>query len=463
MRRTRLALVIGATAAFMAVFGLSYGAGAQEGTDQGSSSVQRTSGDAVGATVSHPEAWLVEREPYTLDETYGYTLWRPEPGDGHDHGGQPAIRVALAYGMEPAGIEGEVGRAVSEYADVGAKSEEGVKVGRNHEGQAVGPIPGSTPATRVFVPVNGRVYRIEVYAEEPGEEGLDADDRALLADVRFEPPSRSVASLDAPDANSVRALTAPVDEELAELERATVADKMAEGSGDAPVARSSSAEPKAVAGETQIAEGCWRAPPDFFVQIQHGRGANSRASDGIPTGYTRVGQPNYWDEYTHGRLGYGRCDEPNWTNDKFAVDYRYNKGDYIYSPFKCGRVTFAGENSTHADYGRFVIVRSCNGEYASMSAHLSAINRKILNNPNVDRGSVIGYAGKSGGPNIPVGPVHLHQAFYRHPTYHPDGSPYGGQGLRVDRLRYFRGEGGTHVFDWTSSPGVKAKGSFAVN
>ena len=461
MRGIGLALAIGATAALMAALGVGYEAAAQGRSAQGADSVQKTSGEAVGATASHPKSWLIGREPYTLEETYGYTLWRPESGDGHDHGGQPAVRVALAYGMDPSDIEGEVDRTVSEYADVGARREEGVEVGRYHEGQAVGPIPGSTPATRVFVPVNGRVYRIEVYAEAPGEEGLDADDRALLADVRFEPPSRSVASLNVPEANSVGALTAPVDEDLAELERAAVADKMAAGPDEGSVARSQSAEPRA--GEAEIAEGCWQAPPDYFVQIQHGRKANSRPGDGTPTGFARVGQPNYWDEYTHGRLGYGRCDEPKWTNDKFAVDYRYNKGDYIYSPFKCGRVTFAGRNTTHQDYGRFVIVKSCNGGYASMSAHLSAVERKILRNPSVDRGSVIGYAGKSGGPDIPVGPVHLHQAFYRHPTYHQDGSPYGGQGLRVDRLRYFRGEGGTHVFGWTSSPGIKAKGSLAAN
>lgn len=462
MRSTGLALAIGAMVAFMAAFGAVYEAVAQERPDQGPGPVQRTSGEAVGATVSHPESWLVGREPYTFGGTYGYTLWRPESGTGHDHGGQPAIRAALAYGMEPADIEGEVERTVSEYDNLGLRREQGVEVGRFHEGQAVGPVPGSTPATRVFVPVNGRVYRIEVYAEEPGEEWLDADDRALLADVRFERPSRSVASLDVPSANSVGALTAPVDENLAKLERVAVAEKSGGGPGDGS-ARSGSVEPKSVAGETKIAEGCWQAPPDFFVQVQHGPYASRKKGDGIPTGYSLAGRPNYWGEYTHGSLGYGRCDEPDWTNDKFAVDYRLNKGDYIYSPFNCGRVTFAGRNTTHRDYGIFVIIKSCNDEYASMSAHLSGVNRKILNNRSVDRRSVIGFAGKTGGPTIPVGPVHLHQAFYRHPTYHRDGSPYGGQGLQVNRLRFFRGEGGTHVFGWTRSPGVKAAGSLVAN
>jgi hypothetical protein len=26
-------------------------------------------------------------------------------------------------------------------------------------------------------------------------------------------------------------------------------------------------------------------------------------------GWTKIGRPNYWDEYSHGSLGYGRCKE----------------------------------------------------------------------------------------------------------------------------------------------------------
>ncbi len=70
---------------------------------------------------------------------------------------------------------------------------------------AVGPIPGSTPSTEVYVPVNGRVYQINVYSDDParrvGEEG-----RKLLAGLRFSRPSRSVASLGIPRANADDAL-----------------------------------------------------------------------------------------------------------------------------------------------------------------------------------------------------------------------------------------------------------------
>ncbi len=61
--------------------------------------------------------------------------------------------------------------------------------------------------------------------------------------------------------------------------------------------------------------------------------------------------------------------------------------------------------------------------------------------------------------STPVGPVHLHQAYYRYPSYNPDGSPYGGAGLKVVRHRYFRGDGGTYTFGWEVEPRIKAKGS----
>ena len=61
----------------------------------------RTADGVVGASISHPEGWALERESYTFDKTYGFTLWRQ--GDAAaDHGGTPAVRVALAYGLSRA-------------------------------------------------------------------------------------------------------------------------------------------------------------------------------------------------------------------------------------------------------------------------------------------------------------------------------------------------------------------------
>jgi hypothetical protein len=392
---------------------------------------ERTEGEVVGASIAHPAGWTVERERYTFDGTYGFTLWRPEPGSSHDHGGIPAVRVALADEMRPSQIEDEVGETIAYYEG------ENLEVGREtvsageegHEGVAVGPIPGSTPATRVYVPIAGRVYQIDVYSEAPGEEGLDADDRALLRTLRFEKPSRPVDSLGLPRANAPELLYPANGEEPDPQGRGwtTSADRSSSGTAEYSVSGT---------GETRIAEGCWRADPGFWVQVQHGRTANGNPDDKIPTGWTRIGVPNFWGQYTHGNLGYGRCTEQYYANDKFAVDYLMDMWDPVWSPFDCGRVTFAGRNETHRDYGIFVSIKSCNGKYVSLTGHFRALRSGLRKGDPVDRDTLIGYAGKSGGGRIPVGPVHFHQAFYRYPKEEQDGSPYGGQGLQIIRHYY---------------------------
>jgi murein DD-endopeptidase MepM/ murein hydrolase activator NlpD len=213
-------------------------------------------------------------------------------------------------------------------------------------------------------------------------------------------------------------------------------------------------------GEIEIEEGCWSAhDPGIFFQTQHGPTANSRPGDGIPTGHTIVGRPNYWDEYTHGNVGYGRCIKPFNTNDKFAVDYPLNRGDALFSPFERGTVTFAGRNRTHRDYGILVSIKDANGKYVSLSAHLNKLAYGIRRGTVVDRHTVIGYAGNTGGPDFPVGEPHLHQAYYRNPSYNPDGSPYGGAGLQVIYHHYFRAPGGVYEFGWEKAPGIMSKGS----
>ena len=95
----------------------------------------------------------------------------------------------------------------------------------------------------------------------------------------------------------------------------------------------------------------------------------------------------------------------------------------------------------------------------SLSAHLDSLAAGIRQGTAVDRHTVIGYAGDTGGSDIPVGRPHLHQAYYRYPSYNPDGSPYGGAGLQVIYYRYFHGDGGVYRFGWEAKRGIKAKGS----
>jgi len=407
---------------------------------------ERTEGAVVGASVVHDARWLVERERYTYGATYGFTLWRPESGAPHDHGGTPALRVALAYDLEPGEIEGEVRGRISAFEpDLSLKRETVSVAEKGYEGVAVWPIPGSTPSAEVYVPVNDRVYRINVYAEEPGEEGLDAEDKRLLTTLRFEPPSRPVEALGLPRANAPETLYAPGASGFAEQQRVL----QEETSGFGALSGS---------GDQRINEGCWRADPAYFFRVQYDSEANSKPGDHIRTGFTILGKPNYWDEYTHGDLGYGRCNEPEWCNDKFAVDYPLNRGDPIFSPFRDGTVTFAGRNITHKDYGILVSIEASNGKYVNLSAHLDSLAGGISKGAQVTDQTVIGYAGDTGGPDIPVGRPHLHQAFYRYPSFMPDGSPYGGAGLQVVRHHHFRGDGGVHSFSWEGTGRTKTKG-----
>ena len=85
---------------------------------------ERTEGEVVGASISHPTRWFVERERYTYDQTYGYTLWRPDSGALHDHGGTPAVRVALAYGLRPGQIKATVLKKLRAYRDLRMTREE---------------------------------------------------------------------------------------------------------------------------------------------------------------------------------------------------------------------------------------------------------------------------------------------------------------------------------------------------
>ena len=241
-----------------------------EAAEEGVGQTEGTEGEAVGASISHPAEWLVEREPYTYEESYGFTLWKPDSGASHDHGGTPAVRVALAYGLEPGQIEATVSGKLAAYPDLPMTREEVSVAEKGYRGVAVGPIPGSTPSTEVYVPVNGRVYRINVYGEE-----LTADGKELLSALRFYPPSRSVRSLGLPDANAPETLYAAGNPELAELERA---------SHEAATEMEATFEAAALGRERRIAEGCWQADPDFFFQTQHSSRANANPNDGIRKG-----------------------------------------------------------------------------------------------------------------------------------------------------------------------------------
>jgi len=267
---------------------------------------------------------------------------------------------------------------------------------------------------------------------------------------------------------------------------ATARGLVAQPRGPAVLAPAASFEPPVLdpaevpeEGEFRLNEGCFRADSRFFVQTQHGKFANSSLGP-ERTGWTIVGRPNYWGHFSHGALGFGRCVSPNLTNDLFAIDYPLDIGDAVFCPFKRGTVKFVGRSETHRNYGIMVVIEAAapNGNrYVSMSAHLNGLAQGIVRGARVTDETIIGFAGKTGHPSIPVGEPHLHQAFYRNPSFILvsgqgfSGPPFGGQGLQVIYHHFegdARGSGpGVYKLDRTThAPGtgtVPSSGRFRIS
>ena len=420
--------------------------------------------EAVGASLVHPDNLVPAYDEHTFDGTYGFMLWKQKRRSArHYEGGTPLVRVALAYDLGPEEIEPTVQEKLEAYSDLPMSHEE-VSVGqRKLRGVAIQSIPGSIPSLEVYVPVDDRVYQIKIYNED-----LDKEAKELLASLEFNPVSRSVYSLGLPDASVPETFYAEDDQELVERER--TARAAARSKLTPEEALEAAALPQFP--ESQIGEGCWRAASSFFFQTQHGMYANSPYGDGIDTGYTIVGRPNYWGEYTHGALEYGRCVHTHRTNDMYAIDFPLAVGDPIFSPFKKARVTWACKHPDYANYGIFVVTQAYDSagtsphRYWNMSAHLSALKEGIRPGAIVTDEDIIGYAGATGDPSIPVGEPHLHSAFYRKPLSN-GGRPYGGQGLQVIYHHYVGTATGTgpgiYTFGWKANSTTKAKGSLISN
>lgn len=411
MRTIRVAIIVSFLATVLAMQGSSPVSAQKQ-------NYETTTADWVGAKISHPKDWYVERERVTYDETFGFTLWDSPPGISADNpdGGVPKLRVSRAYDLTPADIPSAVDRRIREYPDLPVKKRT-FKIGQQDiKAVSLWPIPGSIVSTELYLAKEGRVYLINIY-----DKSTKSDIKKTLSALRLYEPTRSVGSLDLDDATGNTQDSSP---------------SGALDTGDQASSEETTLSGMSTTGERRISEGCWRADRRYFIQTQHDSYANSRRGDGLPKGWSMIGRPNYWGQYTHGDLGYGRCNSRYYTNDKFAIDYPFNKGDRIYSPFRKGTVTFKGSNRTHKNYGKMVVVRAANGKYVSLSAHLNHIPDSIKKGKTVYKNTVIGRAGNTGDPSIPVGEVHLHQAFYRYPSYNSDGSPYGGASLRADRLRY---------------------------
>lgn len=400
----------------------------------------------LGVRLRAPKTWRIEQETHALDRSWGFTAWGPERTDAPTlHLRRPVLRVAMVTDGTAADLDARVASR-----EKGSRRE--VLVGtRGVRGIAVGPFLGSTPYVEVWFPANGKLYRVNVYGTAIGAEA-----ERLLRSIELSPPRRAIDTLHLDDGNG-DALRVKGRAEKALKEAAARA-----GRDPAHVAPRTFAS----GGEVPLSDGCWRMDSDFFVQTQHGMYANERWGPSY-TGWTIIGRPNFWNQYSHGQLGYGYCAEPYNTNDKYAIDYPLDYGDVVFSPFAAGYVTFAGRNFTHADYGILVTIVDPTGKYVSLSGHLSALAEGIYPGAYVTDETIIGFAGDTGGGVIAVGEPHLHQAFYRYPSYNADGSPFGGAGVQVVHHRYLgtaAGTGpGTYTFGWASDATTWSQGNWISN
>jgi hypothetical protein len=387
---------------------------------------KQTSDPVLGVSLSHPANWKVIHDPY-LFKTYGFVLQGPAADPHDDHGRTPVARIAMAYDAQPNQIEALVQAKQAEYPDV-AMNRWSVNVGPGLKGVAIGPVPGGQVSINVYVAAQGRVYQINYYGEQ-----LDAQARALLSSLRFSSPSKSIAALNLVDADSEEALRGNRSQVVtADPKRAEAAAAIQDNPG-------------VMAGETQLANGCWTQPTTFFIQTTHSWDANSHDRPG----WSVMGTPNFWGQNTHGNWGLGKCDHTYYTNDYYAIDYYLNVGDRLYSPFKEGYVTYAGwDPDNWWNYGKMVVIKNPSGKFWSLSAHMNAIN--VSKGQYVTDATLIGWAGSTGYAD-PY--PHVHQVFYRY-ALTSAGRPYGGQGVKQTTLTFLGNGGGVYsnFFDgkWTS-------------
>ncbi|HEU4561076.1 MAG TPA: M23 family metallopeptidase [Longimicrobium sp.] len=388
--------------------------------------------EVVGVSIDVPAGWEVQGDP-VLFNTYGFALFDPDGPKLGGHARSPVARIALAYEAAPGDIEGLVGELMRKYAEFPLVRSE-VEVGGTR-GVAVSGLPGTDPYTLVYAAHRGRVYRVGVWT---AERGLDERATELLASLRFETPARPVSALKlVPVERAMRTL--PADGEMQANARANaerVALTAAEGGEPAP------GPERAAAHAAVTAQACeFGQPAGLFWQTVWDY--TNRFYSGYTTTYSgtyynmRPGDPgwsamsgnygSWWGQGYHVR----KCD-PYLLNQFYANDWPAHRNANVYSALK-GTVEWAGWDYYDAEgfytLGNYVVVR--NGSYRAIMAHLTSIAPGITWGASVGMNTVIGYAGKTGGPWDEH--VHSRVAYGESLTY--NGQPYGGNTVWPTRLR----------------------------
>ena len=400
--------------------------------------------DVVGVALDVPAAWRVEADP-VLFNTYGFTLYDPAGPQANGHDRSPVARIARAYDARPAAVEGLVAELMRNHKEF-ALERATVEVGGGLRGIAVSGLPGTDPYSLVYVVDGSRVYRIGLWTAQPG---LDARARELLRGLRFSSPSRSIASLAlVPAAVASRQLPPPAEMAVNRQMHAERVRMVAEQGGEPAIgetepaprfSRGATGAATAPSAATATAQACefgqpsgmlWQTVWDYtnkfysgYTTTYSGTYYNLRPDD---PGWSAMSgnYGSWWGQNYHVR----KCD-PNYLNQYYANDWPAHKNANVYSAIT-GVVEWAGADVYGEGYktlGNYVVVR--NGGYRAIMAHLTSI--AVSPGQSVGMNTVIGYAGKTGGPWDEH--VHSRVAYGESLTY--NGQPYGGNTVWPTKLR----------------------------
>jgi murein DD-endopeptidase MepM/ murein hydrolase activator NlpD len=392
---------------------------------------QRVHDEVVGVSINVPSDWRVQQDP-VLFNTYGFALFDPSGPNMGGHERSPAARIALAYQIKPDQIETLVQDLMSKYKEFPLTRSE-VVVGNGLRGIVVSGLPGTDPYSLVYVADGDRVYRIGLWTEAPG---LDSRARGVLASLRFEQPKRSVQSLDLVPVEKAM-YAAPPAEQMALNARAHAERVLltAMEGGEPPQERTVEAtDVSTLACEFgQPSSLFWQTVWDYTNKFYSGytttySGTYYNLRPGDPGWSAMSGNyGSWWGQNYHIR----KCDA-GLLNQYYANDWPAHKNANVY-PALTGTVEWAGwdyyDSEGYYTLGNYVVVR--NGSYRAIMAHLTSLASGITWGASVGMNTVIGYAGKTGGPWDEH--VHSRVAYGESLTY--NGQPYGGNTVWPTKLR----------------------------
>ena len=380
--------------------------------------------EVVGVSLKVPAGWTVLRDEALFD-THGFFLHAPtsELGAAQTGHEQDAVaHIALAYKAKPSQLEALVQKTIEQHREFDLTRTE-VTLADGLKGVAIGGLPGTQPYTVVYTAAGKQVYEIGLWSDEPG---LDARAHTLLRNLSFETPTKSVASLKlaSPQEALYRAL--PTEVALGSVKAAAERKELAMEAVKAGTLEVEHGMMEPPEGTLSAASCGFTAPAGLYWQLQWDKTNTFYRNKSAGHSAMSGNGGSWWGTGYHTR----RCD-PYYANQHYANDWPAQRGANAYSAFS-GTVEWAGWGTGgFRTLGLYVVVR--NGNYRSLTAHLTSLKRGIAKGKQINGyWDVIGFAGSTGGNWAP----HLH-ARVSYGEKLSNGQPYGGQSVKPRALRCF--------------------------